>query len=81
MSREDRNGKRKTRDELSRKRKPELGYYLIVTDTKETEKNYFYGLKNSVPKKFQDKIAIKIINNCKTSELVDRALEEASLHP
>lgn len=30
----DRNGKRKTREQLSKRRVPELGYYFIVTDTK-----------------------------------------------
>ena len=40
MPRVERNGKRKTRDQLSKQRIPELGYYFIVTDTKETEQNY-----------------------------------------
>lgn len=80
MSKEERNGKRKTRIELYRKRKQKLGYYLIVTDTEETEKNYFYGLKNSLPHNYQEKIVIKVVNKCKTSDLVERALDEASIH-
>lgn len=36
----ERNGQRKTRNQLP-KRKPELGYYYIVTDTEETEKNFY----------------------------------------
>lgn len=38
-------GKRKDRNQRVGIRVPELGYYLIVTDTKETEKNYFEGLR------------------------------------
>lgn len=38
----DRSGKRKTREQFSKRRIPELGYYFIVTDTKETEQNYMY---------------------------------------
>lgn len=39
MGFESRNGKRKLRTELTNRRKPELGYYLIVTDTEE-QKEY-----------------------------------------
>ena len=42
-------GKRKDRNQRVGTRVPELGYYLIVTDTKETEKNYFDGLRDSIP--------------------------------
>ena len=38
-------GKRKDRNQRVGTRVPELGYYLIVTDTEETEKNYFEGLR------------------------------------
>lgn len=39
-------GKRKDRNQRVGIRAPELRYYLIVTDTKETEKNYFEGLRD-----------------------------------
>lgn len=42
-------GRRKDRNQRVGKRVPELGYYLIVTDTEETEKNYFEGLRDSIP--------------------------------
>ena len=42
MARTERTGKRKTREQISRQRTPELGSYFIVTDTKETEQNYIY---------------------------------------
>ena len=37
MARDDRRGKRKTREERSKRRVPEMGYYLVVTDTEATE--------------------------------------------
>lgn len=46
MAHIERNGKRKTRDQLAKRRVPELGYYFIVTDTEETEQNYMYGLRD-----------------------------------
>ena len=42
-------GKRNNRNQRLGTRVPELGYYLIVTDTEETEKNYFEGLRDSIP--------------------------------
>ena len=42
-------GKRRDRNQRVGTRIPELGYYLIVTDTEETEKNYFEGLRDSIP--------------------------------
>ena len=45
-------GKRKDRNLRFETRDPALGYYLIVTDTKETEKNYFEGLKKSMRSTF-----------------------------
>ena len=45
MPRVERNGKRKTRDQMTKRRVPKLGYYFIVTDTKETEQNYMLGLR------------------------------------
>lgn len=44
----DRTGKRKIR-ELP-KRKFELGYYLVVTDTEATERYYFEGLHENLPR-------------------------------
>lgn len=76
----ERNGKRKTREQLSKRRIPELGYYFIVTDTKETEQNYMLGLRDSIPKELQGKLVIKVCK-AKTVELVDEALNMASLQP
>lgn len=53
---------------------PELGYYLIVTDTEETEKNYFEGLRDNIPVEMKDHLGIKV-EKAKTVELVERAVE------
>ena len=63
MAHIERNGKRKTRDQLAKRRVPELGYYFIVTDTEETEQNYMYGLRASIPKELQGKLVISLIFN------------------
>ncbi len=55
-----RNGKRKSREQRLPLRTPELDYYFIVTDTKETEKNYMIGLRDSIPAKLQGKLVIKV---------------------
>lgn len=73
-----RNGKRKTRHQLSKRRSPELGNYLIVTDTKETEKNYMNGLRDSIPEELQRKLVIRVCKT-KTTKLVDEAQNLASM--
>lgn len=79
MARADRNGKRKSR-EAFRRRVPDLGCYFIVTDTEETEANYMYGLRDSLPKELQGRIVIKV-SKAKTQELVEACKEQAALEP
>lgn len=67
-------GKRRDRNKKLGIRSPELGYYLIVTDTKETEKNYFEGLRDSIPPELKDRLVVKV-EKAKTVELVEKALE------
>ena len=67
-------GKRWDRNKRVGARVPELGYYLIVTDTEETEKNYFEGLRDSIPEELKDRIVIKV-EKARTVELVRKALE------
>ena len=67
-------GKRKDRNRRMGQRIPELGYYLIVTDTEETEKNYFEGLRDSIPAVLKERLIIKV-EKAKTVELVKKALE------
>ena len=44
MARKDRTGNRKSREQRRPIKIPELGYYLVVTDTEATERCYFQGL-------------------------------------
>ena len=44
MAKKDRTGNRKSREQRKQFKVPELGYYLIVTDTEATERCYFTGL-------------------------------------
>lgn len=79
MAKADRNGKRKGRDSF-RKRVPDLGYYFIVTDTRKTEENYMYGLRDSLPDNLKGRIVIKV-SNVKTDKLVNACKEQAALEP
>ena len=49
MARSDRTGNRKMRNRQEVMRVPEMGYYLVVTDTEATERCYFEGLQDSLP--------------------------------
>lgn len=80
MANLERNGNRKIRGQLFKQRIPKLGYYFIVTDTKETEQNYMFGLRNSIPPELQGKLVIKVVKT-KTKNLVKEALNLASLNP
>jgi len=71
-------GKRKDRNDRYATREPILGYYLIVTDTEETEKNYFEGLKKSIPPEMRDRIVIKVEKAKTTYNLVERTIELCS---
>lgn len=75
-----RNGRRSSREQLTKRRTPELGYYFIVTDTKETEQNYMLGLRNTIPPELQGKLVIKVCK-AKTIALVNEALTLASMQP
>ena len=79
MARVDRTGKRKKRETATR-RVPDLGYYIVVTDAKGTEKNYLYGLKESLPEELRGRIVIKV-STAKTDELVESCKSQASLEP
>lgn len=74
MARKDRTGNRKSRDQRSKKRIPELGYYLVVTDTEATERCYFNGLHNSLPDTMKSKLVIKVVET-KTQNLIEKCKE------
>lgn len=79
MTKTDRKGIRKGRENF-RTRIPDLGYYFIVTDTRETEENYMLGLRSSLPKDLQGRIVIKV-SKAKTDELVTVCKEQAAMEP
>lgn len=79
MAKSDRKGNRKGRETFCT-RVPDLGYYFIVTDTKETEENYMYGLRNALPKNLRGRIVIKV-SKAKTDELVTACKEQAAMEP
>lgn len=74
MARKDRTGNRKPRDQRAVKRIPEMGYYLVVTDTEATERCYFTGLHDSLPEKVKKKLVIKVVET-KTQNLIHKCLE------
>lgn len=79
MAKTDRNGKRRPRKAFQT-RVPDLGYYFIVTDTRQTEANYLYGLRDALPPKLQGRIVIKV-SKAKTQQLVKTCKEQAALEP
>ncbi len=74
MARDERTGNRKTREQRNKVRVPELGYYLIVTDTEATERCYFNGLHESLPYEIQDKLVIRVVET-KTRNMLEKCME------
>lgn len=73
MKRENRlNRKREDRKKIPLK----TGAYLIVTDTEKTEKNYFEGIKSTIPEILKNDLQIKIFSNKSLAKIVDFAAEE-----
>lgn len=58
-----------------------LGGYLILTDTAETESNYFQSMKDRIPKELQSDLQIKIYKGRKTEELRQEAQRIADKEP
>jgi hypothetical protein len=73
-------GERKKRP-LPGSRKPDLGYYVIVTDAKETEKQYFIGLRDSLPKDLAHRLVIKVLPTTEVDSLVDKCIEIVNTDP
>lgn len=74
MSRGNRDGKRKSREQRAKYKVPELGYYLIVTDTEVTERCFFTGLHDSLDEKIKDRLIIRVVET-KTRDMIDKCLE------
>ena len=77
MARKYRTGNRKSREQQRKLKKPELGYYLIVTDTEGTERCFFEGLHANLPYDIKDKIVIKVVET-KTRKMIDKCIEMTS---
>ena len=78
MAKRDRSGnKRESRKKATRE--PILGYYIIVTDTKETEKKYFKGIRDALPEDIRNKIIIKVFKSgtAKLVEVCQQFLKES----
>jgi len=73
-----RNGNRRRRP--IGQRIPELGYYIIITDAKETEKNYFEGLRRSIPEHLQRSLVVKT-KRVDIESFIDVALDERNKNP
>lgn len=74
-----RDGKRKRRGEKPF-REPRLGYYCIFTNTEQTEKNYFNGLRDSLPEEIRKFLTIKVFS-IETKSLVAKSIEELANNP
>lgn len=74
MARKDRTGNRKSRSQRSLLRTPEMGYYLVVTDTEATERCFFMGLHDSLPEEIKKKLVVKVVET-KTQNLIQKCLE------
>lgn len=74
----ERDGKRSKRK--SNRRIPDLGYYIIVTDTTGTEKIYLNGLRDSIGDKYKDRLIIKV-KESNDQNMVKEALKIANMHP
>ena len=74
MARKGRTGNRKPREQRPPVKVPELGYYLVVTDTEATERCYFQGLHKELPKEIQNKLVIKVVET-RTRTMIDKCLE------
>lgn len=72
MSKQQRTGMKKPRS-ARQQRRYELGNYRIVTDTDETEKLYFEGLRDALPPDLKGKIEIVVEKKVSTSKLIEKA--------
>lgn len=74
MAKKDRTGNRKIRERRKQYKIPELGYYLIVTDTEATERCFFTGLHQALPENVKNKLEIKVVET-KTRAMIDKCLK------
>lgn len=70
----------KKRDQR-KKRRLRLGGYLIITDAKETEANYFKGFVASIPDQYSCDLQVKIFADKKLKSIIDFAEKERNKDP
>jgi len=80
MSKESRNGNARKKRSSFESRVPDLGYYVIVTDTEGTERCYFEGLRDSLPDQLRSRLVIKVIET-DTSGLIASVKKETKYDP
>lgn len=76
----DRTGRRISRELRMQRRTPSLGYYIIMTDTEQTEHNYLSGLRDSISPELRDKLVIKVSAR-RTISLVEESREATAMNP
>lgn len=74
-----RNGVRKDRSERMGK-KPELGYYVIVVNTKDTERLFFHGLRDSLSPELRRKLSIVVFKS-KTGNMIEECKKRIEYDP
>jgi len=80
MSKNERKGARRDRSRRIHQRVPELGYYIVVTDAKETEVNYLNGFRDAIPPELRNRLVIKVIT-ASTYDLLAKCMELAAIEP
>lgn len=60
---------------------PKMGYYIVVTDTEETEKCFFNGLRDSLPDNIRKNLVIKVFNGIDTKDMIAKCIEEVEYNP
>ncbi len=76
----ERNGRRKLRSQAPQ-RTTKLGNYLIVTDALETEKNYFYGFRDSIPSDYRKRLVIQVKTGVEVKDIINVALNLQATSP
>lgn len=74
MVKKNRTGNRKSREQRKQFKVPELGYYLIISDTEATERCFFTGLHQALPEDVRNKLVIKVVET-RTRIMIDKCLE------
>lgn len=75
MAKKNRAGNRKLREQRKQFKVPELGYYLIVTDTEATKRCFFTGLHQELPEDVRNKLVIKVVET-KTGQKYSKVDEQ-----